>query len=265
MKKIIPLLFTLYLFTACNNPNKEEPENHAVPVTKEKELLNDVANYPDSALLKETLIEYYREKGDYDKALRETMNAIKKDSSNPRWWEIKAIVHYENEDTVRAILSYEKAIAIFPNPKFIMALGSMYAQVKNPKALQLANVLQQDKKIKAEKEALYIKGSYYSNIGEKQKAIAYFDSCLQLDYTYLIAYREKGIALYDLGKYNAALDVLDKAVMLQNNFDEGYYWRGRCLEKLGKKQEAINEYKTALVYNPDYIEVQEELERLEVK
>ena len=78
----------------------------------------------------------------------------------------------------------------------------------------------------------------------------------------MFAYREKGIALYDMGKYEDAVIVLDKAVTLQNNFDEGYYWLGRCLEKLNKPNEAIEEYKMALLYAPDYVEAKEALERL---
>ena len=78
----------------------------------------------------------------------------------------------------------------------------------------------------------------------------------------MLAYREKGIALYDLGKYNDAITVLDKAVTLQNNFDEGYYWLGRCLEKLNKPNDAIEKYKNALLYAPDYVEAKDALVRL---
>ena len=82
---------------------------------------------------------------------------------------------------------------------------------------------------------------------------------------HMFAYREKGNCLYDLGKYEDAITVLDKAVTLQNNFDEGYYWLGRCLEKLNKPNDAIEEYKTALLYSPDYIEAKEALTRLGAK
>ena len=80
---------------------------------------------------------------------------------------------------------------------------------------------------------------------------------------YMFAYREKGIALYDLGKYEEALAVLNKAVTLQNNFDEGYYWLGRCFEKLNKPKEAFEAYKMALLYSPDYMEAKETLAKLQ--
>ena len=76
------------------------------------------------------------------------------------------------------------------------------------------------------------------------------------------AYREKAIALYDLGKYKEALAVLDKAVTLQNGFDEGYYYKGRCFEKLNKIPEAIEMYERALMYDKDYVEAKEALAKL---
>ena len=81
----------------------------------------------------------------------------------------------------------------------------------------------------------------------------------------MFAYREKAIALYDQGKYQDALSVLKKATTLQNGFDEGYYWRGRCFEKLNKLADAMEDYRTALLYNPGYAEAKDALARLEGK
>ena len=126
-------------------------------------------------------------------------------------------------------------------------------------ALILAN------KAKAQKEAIFIKGLYYNYTGDKKKAIALFDSCLRIDYTYMFAYREKAIAMYDQGKYEEAAQVLIRAVTVQNNFDEGYYWLGQCYEKLNRKDEAIESYQKALLYDKDFVEAREALERLGVK
>jgi tetratricopeptide (TPR) repeat protein len=131
--------------------------------------------------------------------------------------------------------------------------------------LEVADFLLGSKIPKTETESFFIKGLFYNYTGEKMKAIGFFDKCLNLDYNYMFAYREKGIALYDMGKYEDAVTVLDKAITLQNNFDEGYYWLGRCLEKLNKPNDAIEEYKTALLYAPDYNEAKDALARLGVK
>ena len=71
------------------------------------------------------------------------------------------------------------------------------------------------------------------------KAINYFDTCISLDYTYTLAYREKAICFYDLGKYLDALKVLEIVLAVKKDYDEAYYWMGRCFEKLGLKKEAI--------------------------
>ena len=60
-------------------------------------------------------------------------------------------------------------------------------------------------KSKSGKDAMFLKGLYYSYTNDKKKAINYFDSSLHLDFTYMYSYREKAIALYDLGKYEDAL------------------------------------------------------------
>jgi tetratricopeptide (TPR) repeat protein len=259
---IIFILFSFYL-GSCNNQS-----GHNAPVEKipeEKQLIESIKEYPDSLLLRENLIEYYRVNNNYNKALAITDEVLQRDSMLARFWDIKAILYFENGDTLNAINAYERVLDIYPAPEYIMSLGSLYAATKNPKALEMADALIIANKAHANKEALFIKGLYYNYINNKQKAIDFFDACLEVDYTFMFAYREKAIALYETGKYDEALKVLDKAVTLQNNFDEGYYWRGRCLEKQKKINEAIDEYKTALFYSPNYIEAQDALAKLGVK
>lgn len=268
MKRIPAILALLISIISCNNQDhKKEKEESIVqtPSAREKILKDSIAKFPGSLLLREQLIQYYRDNGSYDKAMAATDEVLQKDSLNARLWDIKAVLHFENEDTGNAIRAFEHAVNILPAPEYLMSLGSLYAQTKNGKALRVADLLARPENGNTAKEALFIKGLYYSYTGDKTKAISFFDQCLAMDYTFMFGYREKAIALFDLGKYNDAIMVLDKAVTLQNNFDEGYYWRGRCFEKLNKSAEAIEEYRTALMYSPDFIEAKEALARLERK
>ena len=259
------IVSVLIVLAACNNKEDKEPNISAATANTEQTMKSVIAKFPDSLLLKEKLIQYYRDNGSYDKAIAATNEILQRDSLNPRLWDIKATLYFENGDTLNAIKSFEKAIQILPDPGYIMSLGSLYAQTKNSRALAVADLLLQDKNAKAEKEALFLKGLYFNYTGDKTRAISFFDKCISLDYTFMFGYREKAIALYDLAKYDEAIKVLDKAVTLQNNFDEGYYWRGRCLEKLNKPTEAIEEYRTALMYSPDFVEAKEALAKLETK
>ena len=265
MKLILTWLALMMIIISCNNQDHpKENTNTGTETTAAREniLKDSILKFPESLLLKEELIQLYRESAAYDKALITTNEALQKDSLNPRLWDIKATLHFENEDTLNAITAFETALKLNPSPRYLILLGSLYAQTKNARALRIADALIKTKQPETEKEAFFIKGLYHTYTGDKIMAIGFFDKCLNIDSRHMFAYREKGIALYDMGKYEDAITILDKAVTLQNNFDEGYYWLGRCLEKLNKPNDAMEEYKTALLYAPDYVEAKDALARL---
>ncbi len=261
------LLFVVItmLFSCKQGENKNSSNPVESNVSQEALLQKSVAAFPDSILLRENLVQYYRDNGHYEMALKEINEGINRDSTTARLWDIKAILHFEDGDTVSSIHAFEKALEITPYPPDMISLGTLYAQTSNNKALSLADTLLRYHKEDAEKQALFIKGLYYSFTKTYQTAIEYFDRCLSIDFNYMDAYREKAIALYELGKYDEGLTVLNRAVTLQNNFDEGYYYKGRFLEKLKRLPEAIEAYQMALMYSPDYTEARDALARLGVK
>ena len=251
-----------FLFASCVSHDKENKHSPKDPNSVEaiKEAVN---KYPDSLMLKESLIEAYRNDGDYDSAISIADEEIRKDSGNAYLWNIKATLYFENNDTTNAINSLKQAIDIYPLPEYLVALGTVYAEIKNKNSLQIADMLLLNNKTKSGKDAYFIKGLYYNYTNDPKKAIIDLDSCLNLDYTYMYAYREKAIAFYNLTEYDEALKVLKRAVTVQNNFDEGYYWMGKCYEKLGKNDDAIRSYQNALLYDKNYTEAREALKRIQ--
>ena len=247
---------------ASCNPGTEEIEHNKTDSNSLEFLEQAVRKYPDSLVLVQELIEEYRNEKYYDSAISLTDRQIQKDSNNAYLWNIKATLYFENEDTIQAITSLEKAIEIFPLPEYLAALGTVYAEIKNKNALMIADELLEKNRTKSAKDAWFIKGLYYNYVNKPEKAIVFLDSCLANDYTYMYAYREKAIAFYNLEKYEKAVEVLKKAVTIQNNFDEGYYWLGRCYEKLNMKQHAIESYQNALLYDKNFLEARNALDRI---
>ena len=263
MNKLIVFFFDLScIFFSCSNHSDSDEIKNDIPA-EEKQLREKIAEYPDSLLLKEKLIQYFRDNSNYGQAVAEVDYALKKDNNSERLWYIKATLLSENDDTLQAIKAWEKTIAISPNPEYLLAVGTLYAFTKNPAALSVADSLMLPG-VQAKNQALFIKGLYYNSTGDKVKAIQFFDTCISMDYTNTLAYREKAIAEYDLGKYTDALKTLQLALVVKKTYDEAYYWMGRCFEKLGKKEEAINNYKQALVLSPDYMEAKDALAKLGV-
>lgn len=261
MKKLIYL--PLLLLIACNA--NEKAQEMAAVKTADQQMTEAINNFPDSLLLRENLAQYHRENNQYEKAIAVVQDVLAKDSINARFWDIKATLQLESGDTTGALFAYEKAVDLNPLPEVVISLGVLYAQTRNPMAIGIADGLMQASKAAAEKEALFIKGLYHSYVGDKKTAIQFFDKCIGLSYTFMEAHREKGVALYEAGLYDAAYKTLEKAVTIQNNFDEGYYFMGRCLEKLNKPVEAIQMYERALLYDPNYLEAKDALAKLGVK
>ena len=266
IKKILGIVgVVIFIMLISCNDNSKDKAQPSLPVNSKESLKMAITKYPDSLLLVQNLIEVYSDEGSYDSALALTNAQIKKDSNNAYLWNMKATLHFENNDTVNAINALEHAVDIYPLPQYLVALGTIYAEVKNPKALIIANGLLKANRVKSGADAMFLKGLYYSYTNDKPKAINYFDSSLSMDFTYMFSYREKAIALYDLGKYKEALEVLKRAVTVQNNFDEGYYWMGRCYEKLDSTDNAIQNFQMALVYDKNFIEARTALDSLQNK
>ncbi len=261
MKK---LFLALLIFGVACKGKTDKPSDTA-DKSMEQQQLEKINQFPDSVLLKENLLQFYREQNQYTKAINYIDTQIAGDTANAHYYDIKGILLLETGDSTGAIKAYEKAVDIYPDPIYVIALATLYAQTHNPLALEMADALLYADKAHADRHAFFIKGLYYSYNKQAAKAIPFFDKCLAISYTDMDAYLEKSIALYDLEKYKESLSVLDKAIALQNNFDAAYYYKGRTLEKLNNPAEAIEAYRLALLYDPQYTEAQDALARLTAK
>ncbi|MEO5991682.1 MAG: hypothetical protein ABIP68_08605, partial [Ferruginibacter sp.] len=210
MKK---LFFSLLIFAVACKGKTGSPSDTA-DKSMEQQQLDKINQYPDSVLLKENLLQYYREQNQYTKAIDYINVQIAKDTANAHYYDIKGILLLEKGDSTGAINAYEKAVDIYPDPIYIIALATLYAQTHNPLALEMADALLYADKANADRHAFFIKGLYYSYNKQPAKAIPFFDKCLEISYTDMDAYLEKSIALYDLEKYTASVDVLNKAIAL---------------------------------------------------
>lgn len=250
--RIYHLCFLLF-FVACNEESEKKTTTTPVAELPKVNLMQDlIQKYPDSIILKENLIQYYRDSAEYSKAIEITSNYLKTDSLNTKLWRIKGTLAAENDDTLLSIQCFENIINIQPTGNDLIWLAILYASTKNPNANIIADSLLVHNKEDYEKEAYYIKGYYLTRTNKKQESIAYFDKSIQSGYTFVEAYREKALAFYDLKKYKEALDVLGKAITVKNNYDEAYYYSGLCLEQMNNKQLAAEYYQNALIYNPNY-------------
>lgn len=175
---------------------------------------------------------------------------------------LKAELLDNKGDTAASLATLEKAYQITPYDielNYILALK--FAELKNPKLLILCDSLKKVDSLNTHAEPDYYKGIYYSNLGDKQKAISEFNIALSRDYYFLDGYIEKAAAQYDLKRYEDALKTLQLLLTISPKYADGYYWVGKCLETMGDKEQANLNYQKALGLDKNMKEAREGLER----
>ena len=170
------------------------------------------------------------------------------------FWYRRGAIQLQQGDTATAIASMQTAVQkepMFMEP--LLDIASVYAARSDSNAITATDkVIRIASDPRIQSEARFIQGLYYSNTNDKAKALASFDECIKNDYTFLDAYVEKGLLLYDSKEYKAALAVFEQTIQVSNTFAEGYYNAGRCEEALGNKAEAKLYYQKALGLDKDF-------------
>lgn len=263
MHRLLFLLFSfIFTCTSCIDSGDKHSKNKEEVFSEEQTLINQIKAYPDSFVLKEELIQFYRDNNDYEKAINLSKVYVKKDSLNARICHIQGYLYFENGDTVSAIESFNKAFQIFPDPQDLILEGKLRAMIKNIISLQIADSILKNQGPDFRKEAYFIKGLYQESIGMHQNAIEFFNKCLDQDFSMMDAYYEKAKAQILLKQTKDAIVTLQRAVTLNNNFSDGYLLLAQCHEKTGNKKQAAEAYRRCLLHEPDNEQAIEGLNRV---
>lgn len=266
MKQSIVIASLLVLLFACKNDKKDQADTQKIKENTAiaNNLLQKIADHPDSVGLRLQLVNAYDSLGNYKEAIAQMDSLTKKDSLNFGLWYRKGQLLESAKDTSQAIISFGKAIKIYPSPDGLLSLANLFAETKNSNALGLC---QQVQSLRPGKEytahCFFISGVYYARTGNKTKALQLFDNCINENYAYMEAYQEKGFIYYDTRSYAEALKIFKLAAKINNTYPDAYYWQAKCYEAMKNKEEAIKNYKAALILDKGLKEAGEALKRLQ--
>jgi Tetratricopeptide repeat. len=220
------------------------------------------SKWPDYGDLHRRLAEIYDQTGESQKAKQEMDEWVQQDSMNFEAWYEKGLMLVKMKDTGAAIEALEKSFALQPINYNGLALASVYAATQNPRALEICDQLLAKDTTAASNDILYLKGRYYSDIKQYDKARELFNECIRRDWKYADAYIEKGILLYEQKKIDSAVQVFTLAVTVANRNPDAYYWLARGYEALGNKEEALLNYQRAAAIDDNFGEAIEGIRRL---
>ncbi|MBN9300100.1 MAG: tetratricopeptide repeat protein [Filimonas sp.] len=240
--------------------NKPENAKHIAIVD---DLTKKLQLKPDSVGLRLQLAAVLDSVGDYKTALQHIDTLIMRDSLNYGLWFQKGQVMQDARDTSGAILMFKRAIRIYPSTDALLSLANLYAETKNKDAVAICariRDLQQGREMDA--HCAFITGVYYARTGDAAQALKYFDECVANNYTYMVAYIEKGLIYFDQKNYTEALKIFQFASRVNNLYADAYYYQARAYEMMNQKDSAVLRYKQALSLDKTIAEAHNGLKRL---
>lgn len=228
-----------------------------------KLLTEGAEKFPENTEYNRRLGEVYLQKGEYHKALQQYDDMISKDSTNFEAWFDRGSLLAKMKDTNEAINSLETSFTLLPINYSGLALANLYIAKKDPRALEVCNVLLSRDSTETQTEPLYMKGVYYSEVKEYDKALIQFEECIKRDWKMTDAYIEKGIILFERKNFPEALKVFNMAATVSNTDADAYYWMGRCFENTGDKEKAVLNYQRAFALDNSFSEARAAIRRLQ--
>jgi tetratricopeptide (TPR) repeat protein len=219
--------------------------------------------FPSNPQVGRLLADAYAGFGKPDQALTIYDHMIAKDSLDPETQYEKALLLEQMKDTASAIAALQKAYAAQGVATYGLELAHLYAEQKNPRALEICNFILKQDSAQILIDPFFIRGIYYANVKQYPKAIAQFDSCILRDWKTTDAYLEKGRAYFHMENFNAAMQTFNMATTVTNSDPDAYYWLGRCYEAKHMKMDAINNYRKAISLDKDFTEARQRMEDLD--
>jgi tetratricopeptide (TPR) repeat protein len=247
------LIILSLLAWSCHTKDKtevsEQPGSGAsIESLSSVELQKAVDRFPDSPALRMRLIASLEKEGRIQPALDLLDQMIATDSLSAFLYYRKAQLQVAGADSSGAIISLNKAAFLDPERASIqLELGSLYADRRDARLLPLADTLiARSPDPDVQSRALLLKGVYYANLGDRNKAIHQYDESILRNYTFLDAFIEKGIAQYEMGKFGEALKTFEKGLTIKPSEAELYLWKGKCHQALGQRAEAMDNFRKCL-------------------
>jgi tetratricopeptide (TPR) repeat protein len=198
---------------------------------------------------------------DYTSAFEEINTVLRQDVYNPEGYFLKGKIYAELKDTSKAISSYQTAVQVDPEYREAMVhLGQLYLAKRDMLGMKyLDNAYKLDTN---DMFPLFAKGVYYQNNNNYEQAKTVYRDIVLKDRQYSDAYSNMGYIYIQQDSFDKAWRQYDLVIKMEPASAEGYYSRGLSSELMGKKEDAIADYRQALVFDEKYQEPKEGLKRL---
>jgi tetratricopeptide (TPR) repeat protein len=201
---------------------------------------------------------------EYENAFKSINTVLRHDVYNAECYFLKGMIYKDLKDTSKAISSFQTAIQVKADYKdAFIQLGQLYSSKGDELALRYYdNAFREDT---TDAFPLFARGVFYQDKNDYESAKAEYKNTILHQRSYLNAYINMGYILMAQDSLDKAMHQYDILVQIDQTNPEVYYNRGVCFEKMGKKDEAIKDYKQALVFDEKYPYALQALKKLGVR
>ena len=212
--------------------------------------LSSFATEDESLLLLQA--DMYTDAGYFESAIECSNTYIFRHPDSPEGYSRRGSAEHESGDYIKAIDSYEKALAIAQGDKEVWNnLGyTCFVAGQFQKSLECF-----DKAIAVDplyKPAWYNKGYAYHGADMLEEAVDCYSKAIAIDSKDRVLWNNLGNALYNLGNYAESIPKFVEAIEVDPDYEIAWNNIGNALEKMGEYREAIPFHDRSLEIAPDF-------------
>ena len=202
--------------------------------------------------------------GKDDESITQINIVLRKDAYNPEAYFLKGMCFKDKKDTAKAISSFLTAVQVAPEYRdAIIQLGMLYSHKKDSIALRyLDNAFKIDS---TDVFPIFARGVFYQESKDFARAKEEYKKCIIKNRHYFDAYFNMGYILMQQDSVPKALRQYDMVTKIDPRNPTAYYDRGVCKEAMDSMKEAVEDYRHALILDPNYNSPKDALKRLKVK
>ena len=141
-----------------------------------------------------------------------------------------------------------------------LLIANIYAEDFDTKAIQYYNIVLEINPTNI--KALYGKGLFYQNNQMYSEAVDVYYEIKNIDPFNLHTTFNLGFIFMELHDYDHAINYFTDVIISQSEYYKAYFARGICYERQGNIIYAEKDYRKALDIYPNYLDAQQQLEKL---
>jgi tetratricopeptide (TPR) repeat protein len=153
----------------------------------------------------------------------------------------------------RLIKEYQEVIQAIPAGEWNQKAISLWERGKYKEPARAVEYLNESISLDSKNPVSFNnRGVAYYNLGNRQLALEDFNQAIRLDADYADTYNNRGVIFFEMGKYQKAIDDFNRAISLKPQRIDSFLNRAAAYKNIWQYQNCLDDLRHALLLDPDY-------------